>query len=183
MADKQPAGEIILVDQIEPLIHSVRGHKIILDSDLAKLYGVTAKRLNEQIRRNIDRFPDDFMFQLTSDEMNSLRSQNATLKKGRGQHRKYPPHAFTEHGTIMAANVLKSDRAVEVSVYVVRAFVKLRQFALTHQELGAKLDQLERRVAGHDDAIQELVSTIRQLLSPPYPKKKPAIGFGRKDKK
>jgi hypothetical protein len=113
-------AKLILLDQIEPLIHEIRGQKVILDSDLAALYGVPTKRLNEQVQRNIARFPDDFLFRLTSDEAESLRSQIATLKTGRGQHRKYIPYAFTEHGAFMAASVLNSPRAVEVSVFVVR---------------------------------------------------------------
>jgi hypothetical protein len=176
MTDKQT---LILVDQIEPLILEIRGHKVLLDKDLAELYGVSIKRLNEQVRRNRERFPDDFMFQLTPEEDQSLRSQNATLKRGRGQHRKYLPYAFTEHGTIMAATILNSPRAVEVSVFVVRAFVKLRQLALAHKDLAAKLAELERKVVGHDDAIRQLVAAIRQLMAPPVDNPKRRIGFGR----
>ncbi len=113
-------GKIVLVDQIEPLILEIRGQKVLLDSDLALLYGVPTKRLNEQVRRNRERFPEDFMLQLTNEEVESLRSQNATLKTGRGQHRKYLPYALTEHGVKMAAMLLNSPRAVEVSVFVVR---------------------------------------------------------------
>ena len=125
---------LIVLEQIEPLIKTVRGQKVILDNDLARLYGVTTKRLNEQVRRNIDRFPDDFLFQLTEDEGESLRSQIATLNAagiGRSQHRKYLTYAFTEHGAIMAATILSSPRAIEVSVYVVRAFVRMRELAAT----------------------------------------------------
>jgi ORF6N domain len=177
MAEKQP---LILVDQIEPLILDIRGQKVLLDKDLAELYGVAVKRLNEQVRRNRERFPEDFLFQLTKEEVDSLRSQNATLKLERGQHRKYAPYAFTEHGAIMAATILNSQRAVEVSVFVVRTFVKLRQLALTHKDLATKLNELERRVTGHDDAIRQLVQAIRQLMAPP-PDTKPKrrIGFGR----
>ena len=114
------------LERVEPLIHDIRGEKVILDADLARIYGVTTKRLNEQVKRNQERFPADFAFQLTSEESAPLRSQNATLKRGRGQHRKYLPFAFTEHGAIMAANVLNSPRAVQMSVFVVRAFVKMR---------------------------------------------------------
>ena len=168
--------KLILVDQIEPLIREIRGHKVMLDSDLAALYGVPTKRLNEQVQRNLTRFPDDFMFRLTSDEAESLRSQIATLKSGRGQHRKYLPYAFTEHGAFMAASVLNSARAVEVSVFVVRAFVKLRQLVLAHKDLAGKLDQLERKVGSHDEAIKQLVAAIRQLMAPPDPPKK-EMGF------
>src|SRR6202162_1808343 len=110
----EKAGQVILIDQIEPLILEIRGQKVLLDRDLAALYDVPTKRLNEQVRRNRERFPADFMFQLTAEEAQSLRSQNATLKPGRGQHRKYLPYAFTEHGAIMAATILNSPRAVEV---------------------------------------------------------------------
>jgi ORF6N domain len=171
-------NKIILVEQIEPLIVGIRGQKVLVDNDLALLYGVSTKRLNEQVQRNRQRFPEDFVFQLTKVETEALRSQNATLKGGRGQHRKYLPYAFTEHGTMMAAMILNSPRAVEVSVFVVRAFVKLRQFVLAHKELAGKLDQLEKKVVGNDDAIRQLVTAIRQLMTPPGPKPKPGrIGF------
>ena len=160
---------LIVLEQIEPLIKTVRSQKVILDEDLARLYGVTTKRLNQQVRRNIDRFPDDFLFQLTQDEADSLRLQFATLKTGRGQHRKYLPNAFTEHGAFMAATVLNSPQAIEMSVFVVRTFVKLRHLVLGHQELAAKLNQLERKVAGHDESIQQIVDAIRQLTSAPEP--------------
>jgi hypothetical protein len=170
---------LILIDQIEPLILTVRDQKVLLDRDLAALYNVPTKRLNEQVRRNLQRFPDDFMFRLTQSEWQALRSQIATLKSGRGQHRKYLPYAFTEHGAIMAATILNSPRAVEVSVFVVRAFVKLREFARTHKELAAKLDQLENKVVGHDDAIRQPVASIRQLMAPPPESKRRKIGFYR----
>jgi hypothetical protein len=168
--------KLILVDQIEPLIHEIRGQKVVLDSDLAMLYGVETKALNRAIKRNPERFPSDFMFQLTAEEFDSLRCQSGTLKTGRGQHRKYLPYVFTEHGAFMAASVLNSPRAVEVSVFVVRAFVKLRQLVLAHKELAGKLDQLERKVGSHDEAIKQLVAAIRQLMAPPVPPKK-ELGF------
>jgi len=169
--------KLVLVDQIEPLILSVRNQKVLLDADLAALYGVSVKRLNEQVRRNKKRFPTDFLLQLTREETDGLRSQFATLKRGRGQHRKYLPYAFTEHGAIMAATILNSPRAVDVSVFVVRAFVKLRELARTHKELAAKLDQLENKVASHDQSIRQLVSAIRQLMAPPPEPKRRKIGF------
>jgi phage regulator Rha-like protein len=135
----------------------LRGQRVMLDADLAALYGVTIKRLNEQVKRNLERFPSDFMFQLSGEEWASLRSQFATLKAGRGQHRKYAPYALTEHGAIMAAMVLNSARASEVSVYVVRAFVELRDTLVAHKELAKRLDELEsrleRKFATHDQAI------------------------------
>ena len=168
--------KVVLVEQIEPLIHEVRGQKIMLDSDLAKLYGVETKTLNRAIKRNHERFPSDFMFQMTEEEFTSLRYQFGTLKTGRGQHRKYQPYAFTEHRAFMAASVLNSPQAVEVSVFIVRAFVKLRQLVLGHKDLAAKLDQLERKVGSHDDTIKQLVAAIRQLMTPPD-RPKNRIGF------
>jgi len=172
--------KLILVDQIEPLIRSIRGQKVLLDRDLAELYAVTTKRLNQQVTRNRERFPQDFMFQLTIDENEALRLQNATLKVGRGQHRKYRPYAFTEHGAIMAATVLNSPRAVEVSVFVVRAFLKLRELVAGHKELARKLAELEAKVGVHDKAIAQLIDAIRQLMAPPpESKRRGKIGFGR----
>jgi phage regulator Rha-like protein len=166
---------IVPLERIESRILLIRGHKVILDSDLAELYGVTTKRLNEQVKRNRERFPADFMFQLTSREATSLRSQIATSKQGRGG-RRYRPYAFTEHGAIMAASVLNSQRAIEVSVYVVRAFVKLREMLRTHKELAQKLAELEKRIEGHDEEIIVLFEAIRQLMEPPEKTSK-RIGF------
>jgi len=151
----------------------VRGHAVILDTDLAALYGVAVKRLNEQVRRNPDRFPETFMFRLTDTEWLSLRSQNATLK--RGQHRKYLPLVFTEHGAIMAATVLNSPRAIQMSVAVVTAFVKLRRMALSVEGLARKVDELERR---YDKQFKVVFDAVRRLMTPPAPPRKP-IGFGR----
>jgi hypothetical protein len=168
---------VVLVDQIEPLILTIREQKVLLDRDLAALYGVTTKRLNEQMRRNRERFPEDFVFQMTSDEFQLLRSQNATSKPGRGGLR-YRPYAYTEHGAIMAASILSSTQAVEVSVYVVRAFIKLRRWVAEHKDLAVKLSELERRVDGHDESIRQLVAAIRQLMTPPPDTKtKRRIGF------
>jgi ORF6N domain len=175
VADRQA---VILVDQIEPLILDIRGQKIILDHDLGVLYGVSTKRLNEQVRRNRRRFPPDFMFQMTAEEKAEVVANCDHLAKLKFSPTL--PYVFTEHGAIMAATILSSPRAVEVSVYIVRAFVKLRQFALAHKDLAAKLGELERKVAGHDEAIRQLVTAIRQLMAPP-PEPKPTrhIGFGR----
>jgi len=170
-------GKVLVpVGHIEQAILLARGERVILDANLAALYGVTTKRLNEQVKRNRDRFPEDFMFQLTSEEAASLRSQIATSKAGRGG-RRYRPYAFTEHGAIMAANVLNSERAAKVAVYVVRAFVKLRQTLAAHKELSRKLGELERKVEGHDHEIVALVEAIRELMAPlPEPRRK-RIGF------
>lgn len=149
----------------------------MIDADLANLYGVETKRLNEQTRRNIERFPDDFMFQLTDEEFNCLRSQFATSNStaGRGG-RRHLPYAFTEHGAIMAASVLNTPLAVEMSVQVVRAFVKLREMISTHKELAKKLEDLEQK---YDSQFKMVFDAIRQLMTPPEPKKKRTIGFGR----
>jgi len=163
------------IERIGQRILLIRGHRVILDADLASLYGVATKRLNEQVRRNAERFPEDFMFQLTEEDAEALRSQIATSNTGWGG-RRYRPYVFTEHGAIMAANVLNSSRAVLASVLVVRAFVQLRQVLATHRELAQKLAKLERRVGAHDEAIQELMTAIRQLMEPPQPKRS-QIGF------
>lgn len=148
---------LIPTERIAQAIFLIRGHKVIIDADMAELYQVTTKRFNEQVRRNMERFPQDFMFQLTQEEWVALRSQFATLKIGRGQHRKYLPYAFTEHGAIMAATILNSPRATEVSVYVVRAFVRLREALESNKELALKLSELESRIGrkldSHDQAI------------------------------
>jgi hypothetical protein len=165
---------IVSSDRVESLILFIRDRRVILDSDLARLYGVSTARLNEQIKRNPDRFPSDFMFSLSREEFTDLISQNAT-SKGRGGRRKLP-NVFTEHGAVMAANVLNSPQAVQMSVFVVRAFVRLREMMLTNRDVVAKLAELERRVTGHDEAIRSLVQTIRQLMAPPA-KPRRSIGF------
>ena len=156
----------------------VRGQKVLLDADLAALYGVETRRLNEQVRRNAERFPGDFVFQVTPAELANLKSQFATSSWGGRRKR---PLVFTEHGAIMAAMVLNSPRATEVSVYVVRAFVQLRDTLLAHKELAKRLDQLETRIerkfSSHDQAIAGILDAIRQLMAPPEPRKKRPIGF------
>ena len=148
----------------------------MLDRDLAHLYGVETRVLVQSVRRNLERFPDDFMFRLSQAELASLRSQSVILKKGRGQHAKFLPHAFTEHGALMLGNVLRSPSAVSISVLIVRAFVQFRAVLAHHDELSKKLDQLEKRVSGHDDAIRDLLQAIRVLTNTPTPAKRP-IGF------
>ena len=160
------------LERIEGTILLMRGERVILDSDLAKLYGVSTARLNQQVNRNLDRFPDDFMFQLTIDEFNSLMLQNATSKKARGGRRKLP-YVFTEHGAIMAANVLNSARAAETSVQVVRAFIKLRQMLASNADLSKKLAELERK---YDHQFKIVFDAIRQLMTPAPAKPRP-IGF------
>jgi hypothetical protein len=167
---------LIAVDVLSDRIYLVRGQRVMLDSDLAELYGVATKVFNQAIKRNIGRFPSDFMFQLVENEDESLRSQSVTLKPGRGQHRKYLPYVFTEHGAIMAASVLNSPRAVEMSVFVVRAFVQLRALLASSRELSERLDELERKLSTHDQAIAGLIDAIRQLTATPV-KPSRLIGF------
>lgn len=169
---------IVLIDQIEPLILDIRGHKVILDTDLAALYQVATKALNQAVKRNRDRFPRDFLFELSPEEKVEVVTNCDHLAKLKFSHR--APYAFTEHGAIMAATILNSPSAVEVSVFVVRAFVKLRQLAAGHKELAAKLAELEHRVGAHDVAIRQLVAAIRELMTPPVPEKsKQRFGFAR----
>lgn len=179
---------IVAVDTVSGRIHLVRGQRVMLDADLAELYGVATKVFNQAIKRNIERFPADFMFQLTAEEHDSLRSQivtsnaidplrsqTVTLKTGRGG-RRYLPYVFTEHGAIMAASVLNSPQAVEMSVFVVRAFVQLRQLLASSRELADRLDDLERKLSTHDQAIAGLIDAIRRLTSVPAKPNRP-IGF------
>ena len=150
---------------------------MLLDAELAALYGVSTKRFNEQVRRNAARFPEDFMFRLSANEWDSLRSQFATLKAGRGQHRKYLPLVFTEHGAIMAATILNSPRATQVSVYVVRAFVGVRELLASNKELARRLEQLEKKLDSHDQVIGGLVRMIRELAAPGQSARRRPIGF------
>jgi phage regulator Rha-like protein len=153
---------------VESRILILRHQRVILDVDLAELYGVTVKRLNQQVTRNQERFPSDFTFQLNSKQHEALRLQFATSKKGRGG-RRYPPYAFTEHGAIMAATVLNSKRAVQMSVFVVRAFVRLREMLATNRRLAGKIDELENRLDTHDSAILDLIVAIKELMTPKQP--------------
>jgi phage regulator Rha-like protein len=172
---------LIPVERIEQRIFVIRRQKVMLDSHLALLYGVPTKRLNEQVRRNISRFPDDFMFQLTEDEYELLRSQNATSKSGSGG-RRYLPFAFTEQGVAMLSTVLNSERAIQVNIVIMRAFVKLREILSTHRDLAQKLEELERKYETHDKQIKSIFEAIRQLMLPPE-KPKRQIGFKVKEPK
>jgi hypothetical protein len=172
-------GKVLIIKDVGSLITTIRNQKVIVDRDLAEIYGVETRRLNEQVKRNPERFPEDFMFRLTKEETDHWlrsRSQIAILK--RGKNIKYLPYVFTEHGAIMAANVLNSPQAVRMSVFVVRAFIKLREMLATHNELAHKLAELERKLQNHDESIRSLVVAIRQLMRPlePEPPKK-RIGF------
>jgi phage regulator Rha-like protein len=173
--------ELVSSERIEKSIFLVRGHKVMLDSDLAELYGVPTKVFNQAVKRNRDRFPSDFMFQLTIQEFDALRSQIVTLKAGRGRHRKYVPFVFTEQGVAMLSGVLRSKRAVQVNIEIMRAFVRLRQILSTHKELAKKLEELERRIEAHDEQIQAVFQAIRQLMTPPESNKR-KIGFLVKEK-
>jgi hypothetical protein len=166
---------IVPVGKIENRIILIRGEKVIIDSDLAEFYGVLTKRLNEQVKRNIDRFPDDFMFQLSQSEKSELVASCDHLEKLK--YSKTLPYAFTEHGAIMAASVLNTPRAIEVSVFIVRAFIKLRQLVSGQKELQRKISQMERKLTDHDKQIIEIVKLIKQLLNPALPPKKRRIGF------
>ena len=175
------------IARIENRIQVIRGHKVMIDSDLAELYGVETRVLNQAVKRNLDRFPADFMFQLSADELEQWRSQIVISNPGARMGLRRSPFAFTEHGALMAATVLSSARAVEMSVYVVRAFVQLREVLATHKDLAAKLARLERQTQAlalkHDTLAQntrlqlkQVFEAIRELMAPPEPKKRP-IGF------
>jgi len=165
-------SKIASTQQIDRQILLIRSHKVLLDVHLAALYGVTTKRLNEQVRRNRSRFPDDFMLQLTSEEVESLRSQNATSKRGRGG-RRYAPYVFTEQGVAMLSTVLNSERAIQVNIEIMRAFVRLRQLLASNDQLARKLETLEKK---YDAQFKVVFDAIRQLMAPPEPKKR-KIGF------
>ncbi len=166
---------LIPIESIEKKILMIRGQKVMLDVDLAAIYGVTTKRLNEQVRRNLRRFPSDFMFQLTSEEAESLRSQFATSKRG---GRRYLPYVFTEQGVAMLSSVLNSERAIEVNILIMRAFVKLREILSTHKDLAKKLEDMEKK---YDAQFKVVFDAIRQLMTPPEPKEK-KIGFRVKER-
>lgn len=170
---------VIPTERIERAILLIRGEKVLLDRDLADLYGVETRVLVQAVKRNVQRFPEDFMFQLTSDEANSLRSQIVISKAGRGGVR-YAPYAFTEQGVAMLSSVLRSERAIEVNIAIMRAFVRLRELLSTHKELARKLESQERKLGEHDEKFRVVFEAIRQLMTPPpEPVKKRHIGFLR----
>jgi phage regulator Rha-like protein len=160
---------------ISQKIFFVRGARIMLDADLARLYGVATKNLNKAVKRNVSRFPMDFMFRLSSNELLNLRFQSGTSKRGQGG-RRYAPYAFTEQGIAMLSSVLRSQRAVQVNIAIMRTFVRLREMLATHEELRRKIDEMEKR---YDARFQAVFATIRQMLETPVPAKKP-IGFHAK---
>jgi hypothetical protein len=164
---------IIPAEVIEHRIYLIRGQKVMLDFHLAALYGVSVKRLKEQVRRNLQRFPADFMFELSDEEYQGLRSQIATSKTGRGG-RRYLPYAFTEQGVAMLSSVLRSDRAIQVNIAIMRAFVRLREIMATHKDLARKLEELEKK---YDKQFAVVFEAIKQLMTPPEPPPKRRIGF------
>ena len=168
-------GDIIPGKIIENKIYLIRGYKVMLSTDLAKLYVVPVKRLNEQVKRNVKRFPLDFMFQLSDEEREILKSQFATSSWGGA--RRANPYAFTEQGVAMLSSVLNSERAIQVNIAIMRAFVKLREILSTHKELAYKLKELENKIERHDGEIRSIFEAIRQLMAPPPEKPKRRIGF------
>jgi hypothetical protein len=173
-------SSLIPAERIERAILLFRGHKVMLDKDLAELYGVPTKVLNQAVKRNALRFPDDFMFQLSDKEFENWRSQIVTSNSAAKMGLRRRPYAFTEQGVAMLSSVLNSDRAVEVNIAIMRAFVKLREILATHKDLARKLDDVERKLGQHDEHFRIVFEAIRQLmLPPPTPETKKKIGFAR----
>ena len=168
---------ILSAEMIERKIFLISGQKVMLDSDLAELYGVEVKQLKRQVRRNIDRFPTDFMFQLSKDDYGSLRCHFGTLK--RGEHSKYMPYVFTEQGVAMLSSILNSKKAVQVNIQIMRAFVKLREMIASHKDLARRLDEIEKK---YDAQFRVVFDAIRALVAEPEPKKK-KIGFLVKERR
>ncbi len=171
---KKTTNELLLPDEVLiNKIYLIRNQKVMIDYDLAELYGVENKRLKEQVRRNIERFPEDFMFQLSAEEYHSLRTQIATLK--RGEHSKYLPFAFTEHGVLMLSNVLNSKRAIQISIQIVRIYTKLREMLLTHKDMLLKLEEMEKKIGKQDTKIKLVFDYLNQFIKQEKPRK--LIGF------
>lgn len=174
-------NSIDIIPDVDGLIRTVRNQRVILDSDLAALYAVPTFRFNEAVKRNKERFPEDFRFQLSKEEADALTSQIAILKPGRGQHRKYLPWVFTEHGALMAANILSSPQAVAMSIYVIRAFIRLREEFTANTTLEKRLATIEKTLLTHDSALRDVIQKIRPLLLPPPVPPRKRIGFHSKD--
>ena len=168
--------ELVPVEIIERKIYLIRGSKVMLDSDLATLYQVPTKALNQAVRRNLDRFPTDFMFQLNEEEMGNLRSQTVTSSSGHGG-RRHLPYAFTEHGVAMLSSVLASKRAVALNILIIRAFVRLREYLATHKDLARKMEDIERTQQGHGAHIEQIYGYIQRLLEPAPELSKRRMGF------
>jgi ORF6N domain len=173
---KTRKAEVMSLDVIEQRIIAMRGHRVMLDRDLASLYSVETRTLNQAVKRNLDRFPSDFMFRLTAKEMEQLGSRSQSVILKRGQNVKHLPYVFTEHGAVMLANVLKSAPAVRASIQVVRAFVRIRQRLVTHEMLAKQLAKLAGKVGKHDSELRQVFLTLRGILAPPIRPKRP-IGF------
>jgi hypothetical protein len=171
-----PDAELVPLEPIQSCILVLRGVRVILDADLARLYGVPTKRLNEQVKRNARKFPEDFMFLLTGDEKAEVVAKCDHLRNLRFY--KGLPYAFTEHGAIQAANVLNSAAAAEMSVHVVRAFIRLRQLVVNHKAIAAKLAEIEARVGAHDEQLAAVIEALRRLTAPEGPRHRRKIGFG-----
>ncbi|MBL8503034.1 MAG: ORF6N domain-containing protein [Rhodocyclaceae bacterium] len=170
------SAAVVVAETIASRILLLRSHKVLLDAELAELYGVETKVLVQAVKRNLERFPDDFMFQLTNQEFNVLRSQSVTSRPTHGG-RRTAPYAFTEQGVAMLSSVLSCPRAIAVNIEIMRAFVRLREVLAGNKELAAKLGELERKLKGHDQAIAGILDAIRQLMAPPPAPKKRPIGF------
>jgi hypothetical protein len=176
---------LITAKRIESIIYTIRGKKVMLDSDLAALYGVSTKVLNQAVKRNLTRFPDDFMFRLTVEEAEVSRSQIVTLNK-RGQNVKYLPYAFTEYGVAMLSSVLRSKKAIAININIIKAFIRLRQMVTEHSELRLAIERLERRVDKHDMQIQVAFNSLKRLLDYPFepvPPRRGSVPFGFVPKK
>jgi phage regulator Rha-like protein len=169
-----PSESLIPIESLIEKILIIKNQKVMLDSDLAALYGVSTKRLNEQVKRNTKRFPSDFMFRLSKKTFEELKSHSAT-SKGKGG-RRYPPYVFTEQGVAMLSSVLSSDRAIEVNILIIRAFVKLREIISTHKKVAVALKDIEQKLKSHDEQIIKIIQVINQLTAP-APKSKKVIGF------
>ena len=180
MNKKKHLKHIVQDEAIINLIYYIRGHKVMLDSDLAEMYGVETKRLKEAVKRNGERFPEQYMFELSHNEYDSLRSQIASLKKGRGQHSKYFPYVFTEHGVLMVANVLKSKRAIKMSMRIIDVFIRMREMLSTHKDVLLKLEKMEKQLSNNNKEIQYIFDVLKELLSP-VSKPRKRIGYKRQD--
>jgi hypothetical protein len=179
MMSKSAKALMIPDELVITKIYLIRGQKVMLDSDLAELYGVETKVLNQAVKRNSERFPEDFMFQLTEKEWKVLRSQIVTSKIGRGGAR-YLPMAFTEQGVSMLSSILKSETAIRVNIQIIRIFTKMREMIMTHKDILFQLEKMEKKLAGHDEDITLIFQYLKQLLNPPQPTRR-KIGFKRND--
>ena len=172
--------ELMIPDElVMNRIYLIRGQKVMLDRDLAELYGVETKRLKEAIRRNIDRFPEDFMFEMTLEELENWRTQFATSNSEKMGLRR-PPFCFTEQGVAMLSSVLKSETAIRVNIQIIRIFTRMREMIMNHKDILLQLEKIEKKLAGHDDDITLIFQYLKQLLNPPSPSRQ-RIGFKRKD--